>query len=95
MIAKKSIGPIFGVFIAAVYGTLITVGAHDYLPDMSTWVLLLLSGALCVALYFVGRWIAVRSELNKKLPTSSKELRKRRKRFYDWLDSQGPPQSRP
>jgi hypothetical protein len=61
---------------------------------MSLRVLVLLSGAVFVALYFAGKWIGVRSEQNKKIPTSSKELRRRTKEFYDRLASQGRPHSR-
>jgi hypothetical protein len=42
-------------------------GIHVLWPDVSTAVLLLVSGAGFVAFYFVGRWIAIRTELNKKL----------------------------
>jgi hypothetical protein len=74
---------------------MIMVAVHDYWPDMSIVALLLLSGALYVALYFAGGWIAIRSELNKKLPTSSKELRRRKKAFYERLASQGRSQPGP
>jgi len=86
MIGKKTMGTLLGICYAAVFGTLVTVGIHGYWPDMSVGILLLLSGALFVAFYFTGRWIAVRNEQNKKLPMSAKELRRRGKEFYDWLD---------
>ena len=89
MIGKKSIGALLGACYAVVFGTIITVGIHGYLPHMSVGVLLLLSGALFVGFYFTGRWIAVRNEQNKKLPTSGKELRRKSQEFYDWLDSLG------
>jgi len=89
MIGKKSVGPLLGACYAAVFGTIIMVGIHGYWPDMSVGVLLLLSGALFVGFYFTGRWIAVRNEQNKKLPTSGKELRRKNQEFYDWLDSLG------
>ena len=94
MMPKKSMGPITGVCYSAVFGTLIVVGLRDYLPDMSLRVFVLLAGAIFVALYFAGGWLAVRNEQNKKLPTSSKELRRRTKQFYSWLDSQGRPRPR-
>ena len=94
MMSKKSIGPLLGLCYAAVFGTFVTIGIHDYLPDLSTRVFVLLSFAGFVAFYFAGLWIHVRDEQNKKLPTDSKELRRRTKRFYEWLDSQGRPQSR-
>jgi len=95
MIRKTNIARIAGVCVAAIYGTFIMVGVHDRWPKMSTLGLLLLSGAVCVVLYLAGRWIAVRNELNKRLPTSSKELRRRRKEFYNWLNLKGRPQPRP
>jgi hypothetical protein len=90
MIGKKSIGRLIGACYAAVFGTFIMVGIHDYLPDMSIGVFRLLSSAVFAAFYFAGRWIAVRKEQDKKLPTSSKELRGKTKEFYDWLDSRTP-----
>jgi hypothetical protein len=94
MISKKSRGPLLGLFYAAIFGTFATIGIHDYFPEMSMRVFVLLLGAVFVALYFVGNWVQGRMEQNKKLPTSSKELRRRKKQFYDWLDSQERPQSR-
>jgi hypothetical protein len=71
------------------------VGIHDHWPDMGTRAMVLLSGALFIAFYFAGKWVEVRKEFNKKLPTSSRELRRRKKKFYDRLASRGRPQSRP
>ena len=45
MVAKKSIGPLLGVCYGAVFGTLMIAGLHSYWPDMSVWVLALLSSA--------------------------------------------------
>jgi hypothetical protein len=89
MISKKSMGPLLGMCYAAVFGTFVTIGIRDYLPGLSTPVFVLLSAAGFVAFYFAGLWVHVRDEQNKKLPTNSKELRRRTKRFYEWLDSQG------
>ena len=91
MVAKKSIGPLLGVCYGAMFGTLMMAGLHSYWPNMSVRVLALLSAAFFVAFYFVGLWVHVRNEQNKKLPTNSKELRRRTKEFYDSLDSQGRP----
>jgi hypothetical protein len=95
MIAEKSIGPLLGVCYGLVFGTFMMAGLHRYWPDMSIWVLVLLLAAFFVGFYFAGVWVHVRNEQNKKLPTNSKELRRRTKEFYDSLDSQGRPQSRP
>jgi hypothetical protein len=52
---------------------------------------LLVFTGLFVGLYFAGFWALVDrpDELNKKFPISSKELRRRKKEIYDWLDSLG------
>jgi hypothetical protein len=53
-------------------------------------VLLIFIG-LCVAFYFVWNWVLYErpAELEKKLPISSKEFRRRKKELYDWLAAQG------
>jgi hypothetical protein len=58
---------------------------------MPTALMLLLFIVLWVGIYFTGIWtIFYRpAELDKKIPISSKELRKRKKQFYDELDSMG------
>jgi len=94
MIAKNNLGHLLGVCYGAVFATFVMAGLHSYWPDMSVWVLVLLSAAFFVAFYFAGLWVHVRNEQNKKLPINSKELRRRTKEFYDRLDSQGGPQSR-
>jgi len=49
---------------------------------------------LFTCFYCVGIWILIDrpAELKKKLPITSKELRERKKAFYDWLASQGRPE---
>jgi hypothetical protein len=91
MIAKKSIGHLLGVCYGAVFATSTMAGLHSYWPNMGVWLLVLLSAAFFVAFYFAGLWVHVRNEQNKKLPTNSKELRRRTKEFYESLDSQGRP----
>jgi len=51
MVAKKSIGPLLGVCYGAVFGTLMMAGLHSYWPDMSVWVLILLSSAFFRVLF--------------------------------------------
>jgi len=54
-------------------------------------VVILVFLAMWIGIYLAGVWAAVDrpAELNRKLPTSSKELRRQKKSFYDWLASQG------
>jgi hypothetical protein len=74
----------FAVTVAMVCGPVLSVklGAVRALLMVSTF-----AGGV----YLVGTWIMVDhpAELKRKIPISSKELRRRRKRFYDWLASQG------
>lgn len=94
MIDKKYQGPFLGICYAIVFGSFAMIGLHDYWPNLSIRALLLRSSVGFLAFYFAGRWVAVKSEMNRKLPTSSKELRRRTKQFYNWLASQGPPKFR-
>jgi hypothetical protein len=52
---------------------------------------LLLFVGLWIGFYFAGVWASTerRAELERKFPISSKELRRRKKEFFDWLASQG------
>jgi hypothetical protein len=46
---------------------------------------------LWMGFYVAGVWAFTerRAELDSKFPISSKELRRRKKEFYDWLGSRG------
>jgi len=89
MISGKNIGRIFGVCLAAVFATPIMFGIHNRWPSMNIVLMLVLFGSVCFALYFAGVWVEARDERNRKLPLSSKELRRRKKELYDWLASLG------
>jgi hypothetical protein len=91
MLNKKNIGRAFGVSLATIYATLIAETIYDICPGMHV-----LAGrvdihlpfhwlVLCGVLGLVDRPV----ELDRKFPTSSKELRRRKKELYDWLDSLG------
>lgn len=90
MISKENSGRAYGVVLAAIYATLITVTVHDVWPRLHIALALLFIG-LFVGIYFTGLWMLVYrpAELDKKFPLSSKELRRRKKEFYAWLDSLG------
>lgn len=89
MIGKKNIGRIFAVCLAATYGGLIMAGAPLAWSKGNLGLYLFLLIVLCGLIYFVGKWIGARGELNRKIPISSKEFRRRSKAFYNWLDSRG------
>ena len=52
---------------------------------------LLITSTFAGGFYLVVSWVMVdhAAEVKRKVPISSKELRRRTKRFYDWLASQG------
>ena len=81
----------FGVCLALVYVTLFASGVPALWRWIGFWPTAILLSILGVGLYFVGVWAAVDrpAELDKKIPVNSKELRRRRKQFYDWLTSMG------
>jgi|ERR1051326_436344 hypothetical protein len=58
--------------------------------DLSLTAMLAVYLGSAVLLSFVWRRYFDRpEEVRKRIPISSKELRRRKKEFYDWLDSQG------
>jgi hypothetical protein len=89
MINRKNIGRIFGICLAAIYAPLILIGIYSDWSKVNVVLGFLLFGALSIALYWVGIWVELRDERNKKLPMSSGELRRRTKDFYEWLSSRG------
>jgi Flp pilus assembly protein protease CpaA len=72
------------------YAGLITAALHIW-TGLHTALTLFIFACLWTGFYFAGIWAATDrpAELDKKFPTSSRELQKRKKAFYDWLDSQG------
>jgi len=87
---KKNIGRALGILLATMYAGLIAVTVHIWTGRHAVLTLFIFAG-LWIGFYFAGIWAAADrpAELDKKFPTSSKELRKRKKTFYDWLASQG------
>jgi hypothetical protein len=90
MIGKKNIGRSTGVTVATVYATLITGTIYGFWHSLHTASVLLIFIVLWIGIYFAGVWVAVDrpAELDRKFPISGRELRKRKKAFYDWLASQ-------
>ena len=89
MIGKKASSVLTGVLYSLFFGSLFSAFAYYTWPQSPIAVKLLVSGVIALAFYIVGVWVSVRQEQNKKIPTPSHELRRRKKAFYDWLDSQG------
>jgi hypothetical protein len=88
MIGRKSAihlnGLLYGLFFGSIFSALALIFPHSH-PVLKC----LIIGVFVVSFYFVGAWVSIREELNKKIPTPSHELRRRKKDFYAWLDSQG------
>jgi len=91
MFGKKSIGRFTGVLMATVYTALISGAVYGFFHGLRLGFLVLIFIALWVGFYLAGNWATVErpAELDRKFPTSSKDLRARRKAFYDWLASHG------
>jgi hypothetical protein len=87
---KKNIGRALGILLATIYAGLITAAVHTW-TGLHTAPTLLVFAGLWIGFYFAGIWAATDrpAELDKRFPISSKELRRRKKTFYDWLNSQG------
>lgn len=88
---KKTVGRVAGVIVAGTFGSLIAASVHSLWRGMPTALTVLLFICLWVGCYFAGLWMQVErpAELDRKFPISSKELRSRKKKFYDWVESLG------
>jgi hypothetical protein len=91
MIGTKNVGRIFGVCLAVMYTTLVAVAVSGLWPRLHTGLTVLILLGLAVGFYFTGIWVAIDrpAELKKKIPINNKELKRKKKEFYDWLASQG------
>jgi hypothetical protein len=92
MISKRNTGRVFGLVLALFFGSLLIAFIHQFYPTASLPVMLLIGLAVYAAFYLAGVWAVVDrpAELDEKIPLSSNERRRRKKQFYDWLDSLGP-----
>ena len=90
MINKKNTGRLFGAILAATFGGLIAETIRLWL-GLHLAAALLVFIALWVGFYFTGTWMIIErpAELDRKFLISSSELRKRKREFYDWVDSLG------
>lgn len=88
----KNIGRAYGASLALIYATLVTLAVWGFWHTMPAMVGLLLFIGLSIGFYLAGIWVFTERipELNRKLPISSTEVRRRRKEFFEWLNSQGP-----
>jgi hypothetical protein len=91
MIGKKNVGRSYGACLATIYATLIIGTVYELSGGLHIILALLIFVVLWIGFYLAGVWAAVErpAELNRKFPISSKEVRRRRKAFRDWLASQG------
>jgi hypothetical protein len=89
--SKKTTGRVWGIVLATSFGSLIAATIRGVWPGMPLALTFLTLVCLWIGFYFTGIWMLVErpAELDKKFPISSKELRRRRKEFYDWVDSLG------
>ena len=78
-----------GLDYALFFGSLFSAPALQIFPHSHLVLKCLINGVLLVSFYVAGVWVFLRGELGKKIPTPSPEFRRRRKEFYNRLDSQG------
>jgi len=89
MIGRRSAIYLTGLLYGLFFGSIFSAVALQVFPHSHPVLKCLIIGVFLVSFYFVGAWVSIRNELNKRIPTLSHELRRRKKEFYDWLDSQG------
>jgi hypothetical protein len=73
------------------FTSLITAWVHSLWPNLNVFLLAFIFVGLLVGGYAAGYWVSFErpKELAKKIAINSKELRRRKKEFFDWLASQG------
>jgi len=84
---RRSVLRIGTAMQAILYAVLVTGIVWRFNPTHSYGALVLIFVGFCIAFYFLWIWVFVErpAELAKKLPISSKELRRKRQEFYDNL----------
>jgi predicted PurR-regulated permease PerM len=89
--SKKTTGRVWGIVLATMFAPTITAILHNLRPELPIALTFLTFVCLWIGFYFTGIWMLVErpAELDRKFPISSKELRRRKKEFYDWVDSLG------
>jgi hypothetical protein len=91
MMNKDTTARAYGIVLATMFGILVTDLIYGVWPQMHIALLLAICILLGAGFFILGLWIISYriDELNRKLPLSGKELRRRKNEFYDWLSSQG------
>jgi hypothetical protein len=84
---RYRIRPVGSSMYAMASAVLATIAILPFYPALRPRSVLLIFVGLCVVFYFVWIWVFYErpAELEKKVPISSKELRRRKKEFYDSL----------
>lgn len=89
MIGKKDQSVLTGILYSLFLGSFFGFFVYRHWPRSHPVLGYFVAGVPFVICHFVGMWVVIRkAELDRKIPTSSHALRGRRKRFYDWLNSQ-------
>jgi len=89
MIQKRNLGTLTNICVAISYAILTTVmTCLVFRVRHPGWGLLIFAVSLCV-FYWLGKWMTIErpAEIEEKLPISSKEHRRRRRAFHEWLAS--------
>jgi hypothetical protein len=84
MMNKSTTSRVYGIFLATPFSIAITFAICRLWPGIQTPLVLLIFIGLWVGCFITGVWI-----MNRSLPISGAERRRRNKQFYDWLRSQG------
>ena len=91
MIGKENLGRVTSICVATAYATFATLIVYGIWGGLRIALVLSIFVVFWAAFYFMGIWITVErpAELEKKIPFTGKELRRRKNAFYEWLASKG------
>jgi hypothetical protein len=89
MLSKENIGRTYGILVGSTLAVFVTFFLRRFL-HLQVIPTVLLFIILEVACYRLGVWAMIErpEELDKKFPLTVKDLRRKRRVFYDWLNSQ-------
>jgi len=93
MMNKNTTAWSYGAVLATTFAIVVTYLVLGVWPGLHISLILIMFAGLWGGFFITGIWIVrYRSnELNRKLPTSGMEYRRRKREFYEWLRrSQGP-----
>ncbi len=90
MFSKRRSSKLGGVWFSLGGVAVLWLALSGLWPRIGMWPSAVILGSAVIGFYFAGKWYFERpSELDKRIPISGEERRRREKEFFDSLASRG------